>query len=77
MKQTNFLISQKAIYLRELSKLEFTKSIQIFKLIRNLSKEINIPQKDLENISIKEILYYFNNLEPQKLKKLLDKELNF
>ena len=73
-----FNFAKKAIYLRELSKLEFTKSIdQIFKLIRNLSKEINIPQKDLENISIKEILYYFNNLEPQKLKKTLRQRIEF
>ena len=39
--------------------------------IRNLGKEMNLPSEMLEKISIKDLLYFYNNLDSEKLKKVL------
>ena len=67
-----------AIRLREYSKFIFTKSIdEIFTNLIKLGKEINISREDMEHLSIKNILKYYNNVESGfKLKKQLTKEIS-
>ena len=75
----NFLtFSSEAIKLREYSKFIFTKCInEIFANLISLGKEINISREDMEHISIKSILNYYNNVESGfKLKRQLLKEIN-
>lgn len=75
---SNFLISfaKKSIYYREFSKYVFSKSIdEVFKNLLVLSKEIGIKRSDLDYLSIKKIIYYYNNLETKKLKDLILKEI--
>lgn len=69
--------SKNSIKLREYSKFIFTKSIdEIFNNLISLGKEIGIKREDMEHISIKNILKYYNNVESGfKLKKQLRKEI--
>lgn len=69
--------SKNSIKLREYSKFIFTKSIdEIFNNLISLGKEIGIKREDMEYISIKNILKYYNNVEIGfKLKKQLRKEI--
>ena len=70
--------ARKVIYLREFAKLKFTKSIdEIFYNIKNLGKEMNLPSEMLEKISIKDLLYFYNNLDSEKLKKVLKQKCYF
>ena len=69
--------SRETIKLREYAKFIFTKSIdEIFKNLISLGKEIKIDRKDMEFISIKSILNYYNNVDSAfKLKKSLEIEI--
>ena len=69
--------SRNSIKLREYSKFVFTKCIdEIFYNLISLGKEIGIKREDMEHISIKNILKYYNNVESAfKLKKQLNKEI--
>ena len=69
--------SRESIKLREYAKFIFTKSIdEIFKNLISLGKEIKIDRKDMEFISIKSILNYYNNVDSAfKLKKSLEIEI--
>ena len=67
-----FEFAKKSINYREYSKLIFTKSIdEIFKNLIKLSNEIKIPRKDLEYISIKNVLNFYSNVDVEKLKKII------
>ncbi len=71
---SNFLISyaKKSIYYREYAKYLFSKSIdKVFDNLLILSKEIGIDRNDLEYLSIKNIIYYYNNLQTKKLKEII------
>ena len=71
-----FNFAKKVIFLRETSKLKFTISInEIFKEIRKLSRELNISKENLKHISIKDLLYYYNNLETDKLRKTINQKI--
>ena len=64
----NFIID--SIYLREYSKLIFTKGVNlILESIIALGKEIKIPRNQLCFIDFKKILNFHSNLESSKLKK--------
>jgi glutamine kinase len=68
--------ASRSISFREHAKLIFSKSInEIFINLIKLSKEIKISRNDLEYVSIKNFIVYYNNVEPQKLKSLLIKEI--
>ena len=69
--------SKETIKLREYAKFIFTKSIdEIFNNLISLGKEIKIDRKDMEFISIKSILSYYNNVDSAfKLKKSLEIEI--
>ena len=74
----NFLIfAKESIKLREYSKFIFTKCIdEIFKNLISLGKEIQINRSELEHLSIKNIIKYYNNVESAfKLKKQIKKEI--
>ena len=72
-----FKFSREAIKLREYSKFIFTKCInEIFENLISLGKEINIKRDDMEHISIKSIINFYNNVEGAfKLKLKLRKEI--
>ncbi len=72
-----FRFSHEAIRLREYSKFIFTKCInQIFENLISLGKEINIKREDMEYISIRNIINFYNNVEGAfKLKIKLKKEI--
>ena len=71
-----FNFASKSISLREHAKLIFSKSInEIFINLIKLSKEIKISRDDLEYVSIKNFIIYYSNVEPEKLKILLMKEI--
>ena len=71
-----FNFATKSISAREYFKFIFSKSInEIFLNLISLSKEIDISRSDLEFISIKNFLTYHNNVESNKLKKLLTDEI--
>ena len=75
----NFLIfAKESIKLREYSKFIFTKCIdEIFKNLISLGKEIQINRSELEHLSIKNIIKYYNNVESAfKLKKQIKKEIS-
>ena len=83
-KKNNFLLqpeeffkfAKKSIELREWGKFIFTKSIdQIFNNLELLGKEVDIPQTDLNYISINTILRYNSNLDQNRIKNLLKKEI--
>ena len=68
--------ASRAISARESVKLIFSKSInEVFLSLIELSKEVKISRPDLEFISIKNLLYYFNSVEVEKLKNLLIEEI--
>ena len=72
-----FAEARKSIQLREYSKFIFSKSInEIFVNLINLSKEIKIPRKDLEYLSIKNLINYYSNLNSKKLRTILVDEIN-
>ena len=57
---------------REYSKLIFTKSIdEIFKNLNELANEINVDIKKFEHLDIDIILKSFHNVEQEKLKKII------
>ena len=71
-----FNFAKNAIFYREYSKLIFSKSIDlIFEELIKLGKEVGIKRNEFENISIKDILNYYNNLNVYKLKKILKTEI--
>ena len=66
-----------SIRLREYSKLIFTKSIdEIFKNLIKLSKEVELSRKDLEYISIKNFINFYSNVDVERLRKIMKKEIN-
>ncbi len=68
--------ARKSIEYREQSKLIFSKSIdKIFENLTKLSKEINIKKEDLKHVDIDLIINAYNNLSPNKLKKILLKNI--
>lgn len=73
----NFLkFAKNAIFYREYSKLIFTRSIDlVFKELIKLGSKIDIKRNDLEFISIKDIINYYNNLEVYKLKQIMKKNI--
>ena len=59
-----------------MGKIYFTKSIdQIFNNLELLGKEVDIPLTDLNYISINTILRYNSNLDQNRIKNLLKKEI--
>ena len=59
------------------SKLIFTKSIdQIFYNLENLANEIGIGIKKFQNLDIDIILKSFNNLEQERLRKIISRNGN-
>jgi len=71
-----FEFAKKSINYREYSKLIFTKSIdEIFRNLIKLSNTIKIPRKDLEYISIKNVLNFYSNVDVEKLKKIIKNEI--
>ena len=71
-----FNFASEAIELREYSKMIFAKAInEIFVSLIHLAKEIKIKREDLENISIKNIMNLYTNVDIQKLKKSLLDEI--
>jgi phosphohistidine swiveling domain-containing protein len=70
--------SKLAIEKREYAKLIFSKSIdEIFKNLTKLSNEININSKLLEHLDINIILKSFYDLEQEKLRKIMLKNIHF
>ena len=68
--------SKKSIEQRELSKLIFSKAInEIFENLKRLSKEIKIDHKELEHININTIINSINELDQDKLKQILIREI--
>jgi len=75
MKFLNF--TKLAIENREYSKLIFTKSIdEIFINLKTLSKKIKVDEKNLEHLDIDIILKSFHNVEQEKLKKIILRNIN-
>ena len=71
-----FEFAKKSINYREYSKLIFTKSIdEIFRNLIKLSNTIKIPRKDLEYVSIKNVLNFYSNVDVEKLKKIIKNEI--
>lgn len=71
-----FKFARDAIYFREYAKLIFTKSIdQVFKNLIKFSREVGISRTDLENLSIKNFLNLYSNVDIEKLKKILKREI--
>ena len=71
-----FKFAKDAIFYREYSKLIFSKSIDlVFKELIKLGSKINIKRSDLDYISIKDILNYYNNLDVYKLKQIMNKNI--
>ena len=75
---TYFLkFARDSIYFREHAKMIFTKSIdEVFKNLIKFSKEVGISRTDLENLSIKNFLNYYSNVDIEKLKKTLNNEIS-
>lgn len=72
-----FRFAKDSINYREYAKLIFTKSIdEVFSNLIKLSKEVNISRTELENISIKNFLNYYSNVDIEKLKKTLKNEVD-
>ena len=66
-----------SIKLREYSKLVFTKSIdEIFRNLIKFSKEVGLTRNDLEYVSIKNFINYYSNVDIERLRKILKKEIN-
>ena len=69
--------SVKSIYCRENFKLIFTKCInQIFENLISLGNELKIKKNDFDYISINTILNSYNNLDLNKLKKIIKSEIS-
>ena len=67
-----FKFAKLSIEKREYAKLIFTKSIdEIFKNLKKLANSININSKNLDHLDIDIILKSFHNLEQDKLKKII------
>jgi phosphohistidine swiveling domain-containing protein len=74
--KTFFSDAKKAIEFRELAKFIYSKAInEIFNNLIKLSKEIKINRKDLDFLSVKNILNHYNNLNIQKLRKSFQEEI--
>ncbi len=73
-----FLVFAKnSIENREYSKLIFTKSIdEIFKNLKKLAKEIDIDIKKFQHLDIDIILKSFNNLEQERLRKTISRNIS-
>ena len=72
-----FKFARDSIYFREYAKLIFTKSIdEVFKNLIKFSKEVGISRADLENLSIKNFLNFYSNVDVEKLKKILKNEIS-
>ena len=73
---TIFDNARKSIQYREYAKFVFSKSInEIFVNLINLGKEVKILRKDLDYLSIKNIMNFYSNVNVKKLKKLLKEEI--
>ena len=71
-----FKFAKNAIFYREYSKLVFSRSIDlVFKELIKLGSKIDIKRNDLEYISIKDMLNYYNNLDVYKLKKIMKQNI--
>ena len=71
-----FKEAKKSIELRELAKFIYSKAInEIFENLLSLAKEIKIERKDLDYLSIKNLINHYSNLDIQKLKKSLQYEI--
>ncbi len=71
-----FKEAKKSIELRELSKFIYSKAInEIFNNLISLAKEVKIDRKDLDYLSIKNLINHYNNLDIQKLRKSLQDEI--
>jgi phosphohistidine swiveling domain-containing protein len=69
--------AKESIENREYSKLIFTKSIdEIFINLNKLAKEINIDIKKFQHLDIDVILKSFNNLEQERLRKIIARNIN-
>ena len=67
-----FKFAKEAIFYREQAKLVFSRSIDlVFKELIKLGSKIDIKRNDLEFVSIKDILNYYNNLDVYKLKQIM------
>ncbi len=68
--------AKKSIENREYSKLIFTRSIdEIFKNLKKLANEINIDIKKFQHLDIDVILKSFNNLEQERLRKTISRNI--
>jgi phosphoenolpyruvate synthase/pyruvate phosphate dikinase len=62
----------RAIFLREHLKFQFSKSIdEIFNQLKILASELKISHSDLCHLNIKDIIYFNNNLDQDRLKNFL------
>jgi len=69
--------AKESIENREFSKLIFTKSIdEIFKNLKKLANEIKIDVKKFQHLDIDVILSSFNNLEQERLRKIIARNIN-
>ena len=67
--------ARKSIQYREYAKFVFSKSInEIFVNLINLGKEVKILRKDLDYLSIKNIMNFYSNVNVKKLKNFLKKK---
>ncbi len=74
--QQFLIFAKNSIENREYSKLIFTKSInEIFVNLHKLAKEIKIDIKKFQHLDIDVILKSFNNLEQERLRKIIAKNL--
>ena len=68
--------AKRSIQYREYAKFIFSKSInEIFINLIKLGKEVKIHRKDLDYLSIKNIINFYSNVNVKKLKKLLREEI--
>ncbi len=68
--------AKKSIEQREYSKLIFTKSIdEIFSNLENLANEIGVDIKKFQHLDIDIILKSFNNLEQERLRKIISRNI--
>ena len=69
--------AKESIENREYSKLIFTKSIdEIFRNLKSLAKETNININKFQHLDIDVILKSFNNLEQERLRNIIIKNIN-
>jgi len=66
-----------SIELREEMKFNFSKLVdEIFNQLTILAKEINLKFSDLKFLDISTILYFYNNLDQEKIRYILKKQIN-